>query len=328
MTQPETGHEYLDVRDLKMYFPVTRGLLQRHYADIRAVDGVSFTIKKGETLGLVGESGSGKTTTGRCVLQLIKPTAGEVFFQGDDLCKLSAEKMRRRRVNMQPIFQDPYSSLNPRHTVEYIIGEPLILNNIAKGDAMREKVADLLELVELDADMAIRYPHMFSGGQRQRIGVARALATNPEFLVCDEPVSALDVSIQAQIVNLLEELQERLNLTLLFISHDLSVVRHISHWIAVMYLGRFVELARGDDIYENPLHPYTQALLSAVPVPDRKLERTRQRIVLDGEIPSALRPPPGCSFHPRCPHRMDICSQQPPPYIEYQGRWLACHLYK
>ena len=318
----------VQVKNLKMYFPVTRGIIfERKVGDVKAVDGVNFDIYKGETLGLVGESGSGKTTAGKCILRLHHPTGGTITYEDVELTSLKESQMRRLRPKMQPIYQDPYSSLNPRHSVETIIGEPLIVNHLASGKAVKDRVMELLELVGLNPDMAKRYPHMFSGGQRQRIGVARALATSAGFLVCDEPVSALDVSIQAQIVNLLEHLQDTLGLTLLFISHDLSVVRHISDRIAVMYLGKIVELADGLELYERPLHPYTQALISAVPVPDPELERGRERILLTGEIPSPLNPPSGCHFHPRCDRCMDICRTTDPVYREYEGRWLACHLY-
>jgi len=317
----------LDVKNLFKYFPVTRGLIfEKKVADVKAVDDVSFVIQHGETLGLVGESGSGKTTVGKCLLQLIRPTAGHVFFDGVDLVELHGEPLRAARRRMQPIFQDPYSSLNPRHSVETIVGEPLFVHGLSRGKELKNQVAELLELVGLEADMGKRFPHMFSGGQRQRIGIARALATRPEFLVCDEPVSALDVSIQAQIVNLMDDLRSELGLTLLFISHDLSMVRHISENIAVMYLGKIVELAPSQELYREPLHPYTRALLSAVPIPDPKMERQRDRLVLSGEIPSPLRPPPGCSFHPRCPERIDTCPQQVPQIREVHGRQVACHL--
>jgi len=323
-----TDDVLLQVRNLKMYFPVSRGVIfERKVGDIKAVDDVSFDIKRGETLGLVGESGSGKTTAGKCILRLYNVTGGTITFDGVDLASLKAGEMRALRPKMQPIYQDPYSSLNPRHTVEQIVGEPMIINKIASGRAVKQRVGELLEMVGLGADMANRYPHMFSGGQRQRIGVARALSTSAGFLVCDEPVSALDVSIQAQIVNLLEDLQESLGLTLLFISHDLSVVRHISDRIAVMYLGKIVELADSHQLYDEPLHPYSQALISAVPIPDPELERSRERILLTGEIPSPLTPPTGCHFHPRCSHCMDICRTADPEYRQYKGRWLACHLY-
>jgi len=318
----------LEVNNLVKYFPVHRGVLwERKVADIKAVDDVSFTIKRGETLGLVGESGSGKTTIGRCILQLTRPTSGQILFEGVDLCSLDGEQLRHFRPRMQPIFQDPYSSLNPRHSIESIVGEPLKVHRIARGTEVKTQVARLLKLVELEPDMAKRYPHMFSGGQRQRIGVARALATRPSFLVCDEPVSALDVSIQAQIVNLLAELQEEMDLTLLFISHDLSVVRHISNRIAVLYLGKMVEIASSNTLYNEPLHPYTRALISAVPIPEPAIERKRQRVLLTGEIPSPLNPPSGCTFHPRCPERMDVCPKEVPELKDLGERWVACHLY-
>ncbi|MFC2031832.1 ABC transporter ATP-binding protein [Chloroflexota bacterium] len=316
----------LDVRNLVKYFPVTRGILiSRKVGDVKAVDGVSFQIHRGETLGLVGESGSGKTTVGKCLLQLIRPTSGEVLFEGNDLCQLEGEDLRTLRPRMQPIYQDPYSSLNPRQTIEATVGEPMVVHKLATGRKLKERVAELLRMVGLEAEMGERYPHMFSGGQRQRIGIARALAPQPTFVVCDEPVSALDVSIQAQIINLLVEIQDRLGLTLLFIAHDVSVVRHISDRIAVMYLGRIVELASSSDLYERPLHPYTRALFSAIPIPDPVLERKRHRLILSGEIPSPLNPPSGCNFHPRCYERKEICSYEPPPFRDIGGRWIACH---
>lgn len=318
----------VDVKNLVKYFPVTRGIIIQHkIADIKAVDGVSFFIRRGETLGLVGESGSGKTTIGKCILQLTEITSGQIIFEGTDLAHLKSGELRQIRPRLQPIFQDPYSSLNPRHTVGSIVGEPLVVHHLAKGQELRDKVSELLRLVELEPEMAERYPHMFSGGQRQRIGIARALATKPIFLVCDEPVSALDVSIQAQIINLLDELQTSMDLTLLFISHDLSLVRHISDRIAVMYLGKLVELATSNALYNEPLHPYTRALMSAVPIPDPAIERNRKRLLLPGEIPSPLNPPSGCNFHPRCPECMEICPKEVPVYKEYRRRWIACHLY-
>ena len=299
----------LDVRGLKMYFPVTSGILfQRAVAHIKAVDDVSFTVRRGETLGLVGESGCGKTTTGRCILRLYKPTAGEIRFDGVDIAQARTGQMRTMRRQMQIIFQDPYSSLNPRMTAGNIIGEPLAVHGLVGNKReYRERVAELLNNVGLNPYMADRFPHEFSGGQRQRIGVARALSVDPSFIVCDEPVSALDVSIQAQIINLLEDLQEQYNLTYLFIAHDLSVVRHISDRVAVMYLGKMVEVADRNAIYENPQHPYTRALLSAVPIPDPVLDAQRERIILSGEVPSPLNPPSGCVFHPRCPITTDDC---------------------
>jgi len=317
------------VEHLVKHFPVTQGIVfERKIANVKAVDDVSFAIRRGETLGLVGESGSGKTTVGKCLLQLHRPTSGQVYFEDNDLCRFKGEALRLARRRMQMIFQDPYSSLNPRHTIEYIVGEPLQVHQLAQKKDVRDEVAKLLELVGLMPDMAHRYPHMFSGGQRQRIGIARALATSPEFVVCDEPVSALDVSIQAQIVNLMDDLRTDLDLTLLFISHDLSMVRHISERIAVMYLGKIVELAPSRKLYDDPLHPYTRALLSAVPIPDPRTERERQRIILSGEIPSPLNPPSGCTFHPRCPERIEICSEVAPEYRQVGDRWVACHLVK
>ena len=323
----EEGKVLLEVKDLKMHFPVTSGLIfQRAVAHIKAVDGISFTVNEGETLGLVGESGCGKTTTGRCILQLYEPTAGEIVFQGQELTELNTRSMRAMRRQMQVIFQDPFSSLNPRMTAGNIIGEPLIVHRLVDNKVeYKERVAELLNNVGLNPYMADRFPHEFSGGQRQRIGVARALSVDPKFIVCDEPVSALDVSIQAQIINLLEDLQDQFNLTYLFIAHDLSVVRHISDRVAVMYLGKMVEIADRNDIYVNPLHPYTQALLSAVPIPDPVIDAQRERILLTGEVPSPLNPPSGCVFHPRCPMATDECSQVTPELREVEtGHWAAC----
>jgi oligopeptide transport system ATP-binding protein len=318
--------ELIRVRNLKMHFPITRGLLfQRKVGAIKAVDGISFDIKRGETLGLVGESGCGKSTTGRALLQLYRPTSGEVFFEGDNLTKLSGERLRRMRRRMQMIFQDPYASLNPRMTVGDIIGEPLVVHNISSGQSRRERVQELLRIVGLNPYFVNRYPHEFSGGQRQRIGVARALAVQPDFIVCDEPISALDVSIQAQIINLLEELQAQFNLTYLFIAHDLSVVRHISDRIAVMYLGKIVELTGRKELYDKPLHPYTQALLSAVPIPDPVVEEKRRRVILEGDVPSPANPPLGCHFCTRCPVVMDVCKEQEPEFVDVGGgHWVAC----
>ena len=324
------GNVLVEVQDLKMYFPITQGIIfQRRVGDIKAVDGVSFVVKKGETLGLVGESGCGKSTTGRAILQLYRPTAGHVYFKGEDLTQLKGEALRRKRREMQMIFQDPYASLNPRMTVGSIISEPLEVHNIYPTKKQRqERVQELLRVVGLNPYFVNRYPHEFSGGQRQRIGVARALAVNPEFIVCDEPISALDVSIQAQIINLLEDLQAEFGLTYLFIAHDLSVVRHISNRIAVMYLGRLAELADRDELYNNPLHPYTQALLSAVPIPDPVVEEKRQRIILQGDVPSPANPPKGCNFSTRCPQVMDICRQADPEFKDLGGgHWVACYLY-
>jgi oligopeptide transport system ATP-binding protein len=320
----------LDVRNLKMYFPITQGIIiQRHVGDIKAVDGITFAIHKGETLGLVGESGCGKSTTGRAILQLYRPTDGHVIFNQDDLTELKGEPLRRKRRQMQMIFQDPYASLNPRMTVGNIIGEPLEVHNIYRSRAeRRERVQELLKVVGLNPYFVNRYPHEFSGGQRQRIGVARALAVNPEFIVCDEPISALDVSIQAQIINMLEDLQAEFGLTYLFIAHDLSVVRHISDRIAVMYLGKLAELADREELYDKPLHPYTPALLSAVPIPDPAIEEKRQRIILEGDVPSPAHPPKGCNFCTRCPRVMDICYDVDPEFRDLGGgHWVACHLY-
>ena len=317
----------LEVKNLKMHFPVTSGLIfQRAVAHIKAVDDISFSVRQGETLGLVGESGCGKTTTGRCILQLYKPTEGEILFEGQDLTKLKTREMRQLRRQMQVIFQDPFSSLNPRMTAGNIIGEPLIVHGLVNNKVeYKERVAELLHNVGLNPYMADRFPHEFSGGQRQRIGVARALSVDPRFIVCDEPVSALDVSIQAQIINLLEDLQDKYNLTYLFIAHDLSVVRHISDRVAVMYLGKIVEIADRTEIYLNPLHPYTQALLSAVPIPDPVIDAQRERILLTGEVPSPLNPPSGCVFHPRCPVATDQCSEVIPELREVEpGHWAAC----
>ncbi len=320
----------LDVDNLKMHFPITQGIVfQRQVGAIKAVDGISFKLYRGETLGLVGESGCGKSTTGRSILQLYRPTAGHVNFEGVELTKIKGEELRRTRRRMQMIFQDPYASLNPRMTVGSIIGEPLEVHNIGSSKKERQdRVQDLLKTVGLNPYFVNRYPHEFSGGQRQRIGVARALAVNPSFIVCDEPISALDVSIQAQIINLLEDLQGELNLTYLFIAHDLSVVRHISDRIAVMYLGKIVELADRDELYLKPLHPYTQALLSAVPIPDPVIEGKRHRMILEGDVPSPANPPKGCNFNTRCPQVMDVCRQNDPAFTDLgDGHYVACFLY-
>ena len=326
---PETAQDILiNVQGLKMYFPVTAGLIfQRKVADVKAVDGVSFGVKKGETLGLVGESGCGKSTTGRAILQLYKPTAGSVNFEGTELTTLGGGSLRHMRRKMQMIFQDPYASLNPRMSIGAIIGEPLAIHGLAKGSrARKERIQDLMRVVGLNPYYANRYPHEFSGGQRQRIGIARALAVEPDFIVADEPVSALDVSIQAQIINLLEDLQQQFGLTYLFIAHDLSVVRHISDRVGVMYLGKMMEMAERNELYENPLHPYTKALLSAVPVPDPKVEKQRERIILTGDVPSPLRPPPGCVFHTRCPIAIEECRQVIPEWRDVGGgHMVACH---
>ncbi len=326
----------LEVTDLKVHFPVTKGLFQRRVADIKAVDGVSFTLQRGETLGLVGESGCGKTTTGRAILQAIKPTHGGVKYWDQemeryvDLTTLTSEELRRMRKQIQVIFQDPYGSLNPRMTCGDIVGEPLQIHGLAKGNALEEKVEELLTLVGIHPYMASRYPHEFSGGQRQRIGIARALASSPSFIVCDEPISALDVSIQAQIINLLEELQDQFGLTYLFIAHDLAVVRHISDRIAVMYLGKMMELAGHTELYERPLHPYTKALLSAIPVPDPRVEAKRERIILQGDVPSPMNPPSGCVFHTRCPAAAGRCRTETPTWRDMgtpqAPHFVACHL--
>ena len=325
------GESILSVRGLKMHFPITKGvIIQRQVGSIKAVDGLDFDLYRGETLGLVGESGCGKSTTGRAILQLYKPTSGSVLFEGVELTSINSNELRRTRRRMQMIFQDPYASLNPRMTVGSIVGEPLEVHNIGSGRKERqERVQELLKIVGLNPYFINRYPHEFSGGQRQRIGVARALAVNPSFIVCDEPISALDVSIQAQVINLLEDLQQDLGLTYLFIAHDLSVVRHISDRIAVMYLGKIVELADRDELYANPMHPYTQALLSAVPIPDPEIEKKRQRIILEGDVPSPANPPKGCNFSTRCPRVMDICRQTDPEFKETgNGHYVACFLYE
>jgi peptide/nickel transport system ATP-binding protein len=307
----------LEVKDLKMYFPVTKGLLKKVVANVKAVDDVSFSIKKGETLGLVGESGCGKTTVARCILRLYRPTAGQIIFEGQDISAWPKNRIRPLRQKMQLIFQDPYSSLDPRQSAGNIVGEPLKIHQLAKNkDEYKKRLAELFQMVGLDPGMADRVPHEFSGGQRQRIGIARALASNPSFIVCDEPISALDVSIQAQVINLLQELQERLGLTYLFVAHDLSVVRHISDRVAVMYLGHIVEITDWKALYENPLHPYTKALLSAVPIPDPVVEEKRERIILTGDVPSPMNPPPGCNFHPRCPMAIPECSKTIPTLRE------------
>jgi oligopeptide/dipeptide ABC transporter ATP-binding protein len=319
----------LEVKNLKKYFPIQKGFFRRVVGQVRAVDGVNFFIREGETLGLVGESGCGKTTTGRCILRAYKPTAGEVWFRQDgemvNVFQVPAEEMKALRREMQIIFQDPFSSLNPRMTVMDIVSEPLRIHGIAKGGELKTMVRELLEAVGLRAQHMNRYPYAFSGGQRQRIGVARALALRPKLIVCDEPVSALDVSIQAQTLNLLEDLQEEFGLTYLFIAHDLSVVEHISDRVAVMYLGNIVELAAAEELYTDPMHPYTEALLSAVPRTDP--DQVTQRIILPGDVPNPAAPPPGCKFHPRCRHARDICAADVPVWRDLGGdHWVACHL--
>jgi oligopeptide transport system ATP-binding protein len=316
----------VNIKNLRMYFPVVAGVMRTKVADVKAVDDISFFIKRGETLGLVGESGCGKTTTGRCILQLYKITTGEVTFEDNDLTKLKGEGLRKMRRNMQLIFQDPYASLDPRMTAGDIVGEPLIVHNLVKGKEYQDQVGQLLRMVELEQRMAVRYPHEFSGGQRQRLGIARALAVRPKFIVCDEPVSALDVSIQAQIIKLLMRLKDEMNLTYLFIAHDLSVVRHISDRVAVMYLGKIMEITQSDELYDNPLHPYTQALLSAVPIPSPQVDRQRKRILLTGDVPSPVNPPKGCHFNPRCHLASPICREQAPELKDVGGEhWVACH---
>ena len=317
----------LRVEGLKKYFPITRGVFQRHVGDVKAVDDISFDIFQGETLGLVGESGCGKSTTGRTILQLYRPTAGSIYLDDVDLPARKGGKLQHMRRRMQMIFQDPYASLNPRMTVGSIVGEPMEIYRTARGKDKQARVEELLRLVGLNPYFASRYPHEFSGGQRQRIGIARALALQPDFMVCDEPIAALDVSIQAQVVNLLEELQERFGLTYLFIAHDLSMVRHISDRVAVMYLGKLVELTDRDTLYTNPLHPYTQALLSAVPIPDPIIEEQRKRIILEGDVPSPSNPPQGCNFNTRCPLAKDTCFEAEPEFKPTApGHWVACHL--
>ena len=315
----------LEIRDLKKYFPVGDGFFSRNKGNVKAVDGVNLTINEGETLGLVGESGCGKSTLGRTILRLIEPTSGEIIFHGKNLLALSARELREMRREMQIIFQDPYASLNPRMRVGDIVGEGLEIHKLAKGKAKRERIMELLHQVGLREDHYPRYPHEFSGGQRQRIGIARALAVSPKFIVCDEPVSSLDVSIQAQIINLLQELQEKMHLTYLFISHDLRVVEHISHRVAIMYLGKVVEIAAGETIYRDAKHPYTRALLSAVPMPETS--RKKERIVLEGDVPSPVNPPSGCTFHPRCAYRQPLCSEMEPPLDFSDGHGVSCHVF-
>ncbi|HBE26237.1 MAG TPA: peptide ABC transporter substrate-binding protein [Ktedonobacter sp.] len=325
-TPATTGTTLVEVKGLKVHFPIKGGLLSRTVANVKAVDGVDMFIRRGETLGLVGESGCGKSTTGRAILQLIKPTAGSVLFEGDELTKLSAGEIRKKRARMQMVFQDPFGSLDPRFTVGQIVAEPLENFNRGNAKEIQEQVADLLQVVGLNPYFMNRFSHEFSGGQRQRIGIARALALRPSLVVADEPVSALDVSIQAQVLNLLEDLQGKFGLTYLFVAHNLSVVKHISDRVAVMYLGRVVELSKSEDMYEMPLHPYTQALLSAIPVPDPDIEAKRKRIILEGDVPSPVNPPSGCNFHPRCWKAQAICREIIPPLEEKQyNHYAACH---
>ena len=321
-----TNDVLLEVKDLVKHFPIRKGVIfSKEVAAVQAVDGIDFHVQKGETLGVVGESGCGKTTLGRLIIRLLEPTSGEIIFDGQNITKLPKEKMRELRKELQIIFQDPYSSLNPRMTVGDIVGEPLAIHDLAKGSAREERVRQLLDVVGLNAFHARRFPHEFSGGQRQRIGIARALAVNPRLVVCDEPVSALDVSIQAQVINLLQDLQDKYDLTYLFIAHDLSVVKHISTRVAVMYLGKFVELASKDELYKNPQHPYTQALLSAIPEADPTIKK--ERILLKGDVPSPIDPPKGCRFHTRCPKAMDVCTVVQPKFLDSGGgHYVACHL--
>jgi oligopeptide transport system ATP-binding protein len=317
----------LKVDHLVKHFPVLRGVLQRQVGAVRAVDGITFDVRRGETFGLVGESGCGKTTAGRTIIQLYKATSGHIYFENVDLTRVKGRELRRMRRRIQMIFQDPYARLNPRMSIADTISEPMIIHGVARGKQARERAAELLNIVQLNPGFSSRFPHEFSGGQRQRIGIARALALNPELIICDEPISALDVSIQAQIINLLEDLQKQLGLTYLFIAHDLSVVRHISSRVAVMYLGIIAELASVKDLYNNPLHPYTQALLSAVPVPNPVIEEKRQRIILEGDVPSPVNPPSGCRFRTRCPLAKEICAELMPEWREVSpDHWVACHL--
>jgi len=318
-------HNLLEIKNLKMYFPINKGLLRRKVGDIKAIDDISFDIRENETLGLVGESGCGKTTTGRCILRLYQPTSGNIIFNGMDISSIPEKQVRPLRSHMGAIFQDPFGSLNPRQTARTIAGMPLIVHHMLNKRELDDKVTELLNLVGLDSSMMDRVPHEFSGGQRQRLGIARALACRPSLLVCDEPISALDVSIQAQIINLLEELQKNLGLTYLFIAHDLSVVQHISDRVAVMYLGRIVEISKSKELYQNPMHPYTKALLSAVPIPNPVIERTRVRVVLKGEVPSPAHPPEGCHFHPRCEIATQDCRKERPLLRDVgSGHEVAC----
>ncbi|MDF2682579.1 MAG: hypothetical protein K0R47_3769 [Brevibacillus sp.] len=315
----------VEIKNLKKYFPIRKGMFKKTVGHVKAVDGLDFTIFKGETLGLVGESGCGKSTTGRTILQLLTPTEGEVLYEGKNLLHMKSAEMRKLRKDLQMVFQDPYASLDPRLTVGELIAEPFQIHQLYQGKERDRRVDELLQVVGLHSYHAKRYAHEFSGGQRQRIGIARALALNPKLIVADEPVSALDVSIQSQVINLLQDLQEQFQLTYLFIAHDLSVVKHISDRVGVMYLGRIVELAEKNDLYDSPMHPYTKALLSAVPVPNPLIKK--ERIVLQGDVPSPANPPSGCTFHPRCSECMDICRTEKPAFQEVNGRYVACHLY-
>ena len=327
VSTPVGNEPIIEVKGLKMYFPISEGVVfTRKVAEVKAVDGISFHIRKGETFGLVGESGCGKTTTGRCILQLEHATEGQIFFEGVNIADLDRRELNALRQKIQVIFQDPYSSLNPRMKIGDIIGEPMRVHGIEPDrDKRLARVSELLSICGLDPKFADRYPHEMSGGQRQRVGIGRALALNPEFIVCDEPVSALDVSIQAQVINLLEDLRDEFGLTYLFIAHDLSVVRHLCHRVAVMYLGKIVELAECDELYDNPIHPYTQALLAAVPVPDPEIESKREHKVMKGEVPSPINPPSGCVFHPRCPLAVEGCRSVVPELREIKpGHWVAC----
>jgi oligopeptide transport system ATP-binding protein len=327
VTEVNEREVLLEVKSLKKYFPITDGVIKRHVGDVKAVDDISFEIFRGETLGLVGESGCGKTTAGRTIIQLLEPTAGDVFFNGQNLEEMRRSDLRNIRPQLQIIFQDPYASLNPRMTVGNIISEGMVYHKIVPKSEKNARVEELLKLVGLNPIFAQRFPHEFSGGQRQRIGIARALAMEPEFIVCDEPISALDVSIQAQVVNLLEKLQQELDLTYLFIAHDLSMVQHISDRIAVMYLGKIMEITTSEALYTDPQHPYTRALLSAVPIPDPVVEETRERIILKGDVPNPANPPKGCNFNTRCPLAIDICFEEEPELIDYMtGHRVACHL--
>jgi oligopeptide transport system ATP-binding protein len=317
----------LHVENLKKYFPIRRGVFRKQVGDVKAVDGVSFSVYRGETLGLVGESGCGKTTTGRTIIRIYEPTAGQVTFEGVDLARLRGRALRKMRRKIQMVFQDPYASLNPRMSIAAIVGEPLDIHRVKNGNSRKESVAQLLQLVGMNPDLMNRYPHEFSGGQRQRVGLARALALNPDLIICDEPISALDVSIQAQVVNLLQELQEKLGLTYIFIAHDLSMVRHISDRVAVMYLGKVVELTDREILYRSPRHPYTIALLSAIPVADPLVEAERQRILLEGDLPSPANPPVGCNFNTRCPLAQSVCFDIEPEFRQVSpGHFVACHL--